>query len=915
MGLRARVAAEARRAGRALRPRNLYRIKFALAALAAGLVLTLAAPRLGVPGLVEGLLPGWAAAAYAAAKGVLARLPEGLGTALLALLAAPALHPLARRRPARPLIDRLCPDGPAFADGRLVRPGADLRSPFAPGRPFVGRKAELAILSGFLEEGQGFAWMQVVGQAGVGKTRLVLEALGAADARGWDVGRIDGPLDLPALEGWRPRRDTALAVDAGGAPEGLAGFLALARERAGRHRVRVVVVGEFDVERADALRARPPFDRGEAPPCRRVHHLAPITAPEAVAALARALGRERLEAPALLRIRERSGGLPLLMVPMIEVGLGPDEVLDGIAAAALARAEALFDGDSAWRLVLCASLGSPLPQARRAGILPRVTNLSRLARLFPEATGARLDRELPLLEPAAARSRMARLALLRAPPEDGARLIRDLLAADPDGAIPGISRLVAESGLPEAVLYGGEEPPDGRDGDLARRLLALDRARSEVAVEAGRALIARLREEQHEAGMAGDYERFVNAMRAILLVSHGWAGQPRIAEKVAEGISCAISHLHVLNADAARVKLLIAELKEAVVRYGVRPDHDPGLGLSLVGLIVRRLHVADGRLGIDPALARRAMAAGIDPLADLADVVARISRDEISQAYQHFDAVRRATEILETFAYSVSSGFGFEAHVGTRLIAQIAGLSLRASGQLRRDPDGAQAAALTHVLRSNLHCIAGMIVQGVPCEPSYVEELLRHIETDAREGWTVDQEDTHVFCFAGAMEVYLGLNLTGALDGREALIGMFKNGFFGRVSTGLFGAEKVLHVIAGAMLNVSQVEWRGRRDDELLKQVLVELLDLIDRICDDDLELPALTELARTLLAIFEIGLDLSDRDVLERPWRLLQGLRDAAPELDEVARIATVTTAEYARFRRTVISPTLRISFGSLPS
>ncbi|MBX3734877.1 MAG: hypothetical protein KF791_20050 [Verrucomicrobiae bacterium] len=80
----------------------------------------------------------------------------------------------------------------------------------------VGREDELACLSDFLQAPQKFLWWGVVGEGGVGKSRLALELVTDLSPRGWTAGFLErdtGWFASPALEAWQPSQPTLIVVD------------------------------------------------------------------------------------------------------------------------------------------------------------------------------------------------------------------------------------------------------------------------------------------------------------------------------------------------------------------------------------------------------------------------------------------------------------------------------------------------------------------------------------------------------------------------------------------------------------------------------------------------------------------------------------------------------------------------------
>lgn len=173
----------------------------------------------------------------------------------------------------RTVLERLIPDPPPFVRSCLdeARRRGQLISLEGPPVKFIGRTDALGELEALLEPDKAFAWRWLTGVSGIGKTRLGLEWLAAAGAAGWDVGILDRK-DAASIEGWRPRRRTALMIDearrdwSDNLAEAIVGLAGAARRGAP---VRVVVVDQLpagidilsgeDRDRVTAAEVEPPL--------------------------------------------------------------------------------------------------------------------------------------------------------------------------------------------------------------------------------------------------------------------------------------------------------------------------------------------------------------------------------------------------------------------------------------------------------------------------------------------------------------------------------------------------------------------------------------------------------------------------------------------------------------------------------
>jgi hypothetical protein len=111
------------------------------------------------------------------------------------------------------MLKRLVPDPPPFAKSGLetLRWRTTIRIEQSPVALF-GRENDMNSLMGLIQGADKPAlWRIVTGPPGIGKTRLMLEWLMAARAKGWDAGVVDP--ETAIADDWRPRRPTALVFD------------------------------------------------------------------------------------------------------------------------------------------------------------------------------------------------------------------------------------------------------------------------------------------------------------------------------------------------------------------------------------------------------------------------------------------------------------------------------------------------------------------------------------------------------------------------------------------------------------------------------------------------------------------------------------------------------------------------------
>lgn len=313
------------------------------------------------------------------ARGELDLAGDVVNTAAHLAAAAPpgqVLASLAALGPHEHLFDAVPPDAPRAglppAALRLVAGRSALRGRYqATARrgltPLVGRAAALAQLAGFIAGDPTAARCLVLqGEAGIGKTRLLHEALAQATA-GVRVlhGTCEQQLDSQPLQPFAQMREQAGDAGAAGATgegaDGGAELRAWARSLAGREDLLLVVddwqwADEASLQVVAALLARPrgprlllamrPLAGVAPPPGARLLELQPLSAGETQAAVRRWLAAAD---PFLCQqIHRHSGGIPLYIEELCHCasvgelalalgGAGAPSWIAGLAAARLAR--------------------------------------------------------------------------------------------------------------------------------------------------------------------------------------------------------------------------------------------------------------------------------------------------------------------------------------------------------------------------------------------------------------------------------------------------------------------------------------------------------------------------------------------------------------------------------------------------
>ncbi len=125
----------------------------------------------------------------------------------------------------------------AYLPLKRPRPGLDSQQPslwlqaYQSFIPMINREGELESLKAFLSEEGFFRWQVIIGEGGIGKTRLAMEFAEQALAAGWHAGMLDGHglklfLQSPGFGQWRPMVPTLIVVDyAASKAEGLSVLL------------------------------------------------------------------------------------------------------------------------------------------------------------------------------------------------------------------------------------------------------------------------------------------------------------------------------------------------------------------------------------------------------------------------------------------------------------------------------------------------------------------------------------------------------------------------------------------------------------------------------------------------------------------------------------------------------------------
>lgn len=187
------------------------------------------------------------------------------------------------------LVDHVFPDPPLFVFKDLATERAYTMSRLERAAlPLIGREVELAgLIAGLLDnrDREPFRWQLLTGPSGIGKSRLAIEWLAAAEARGWDYGVID-PQASESLAEWNARRPTALVIDE--ANTLWAGKLEIVLEQlqasAGKKRsVSVLVLGQLAPYARGATPE--PLKGSEAEPPIALEPLSPASLTELAAAL------------------------------------------------------------------------------------------------------------------------------------------------------------------------------------------------------------------------------------------------------------------------------------------------------------------------------------------------------------------------------------------------------------------------------------------------------------------------------------------------------------------------------------------------------------------------------------------------------------------------------------------------------
>ena len=318
--------------------------------------------------------------------------PVALGVACLVLAVTPW---------GRTVLNRLFPDPPPFVRSSLdeARHRDRVLSLEGPPLPFVGRSDGLTEAERLLvTERRPFAWRALTGPSGIGKTRLAIEWLEKARAKGWDVGILDRD-DFALVKGWKARRSTALVVDEARNDWGdRLGELLTAFAGAGTARapVRALVVDQIqpqvDIRGGDDRAMVRAAGIGASLRLRRLDEAE-------VLGLCAASARAGIDKDIIVR---ESAGLPRAALILINAS-NATNYADALMEWVERLEPSIADEGRPLRLALAgplflASLAGPI-DADVVRELCGDVDAAALAKFFPESEARSLDRQVPALTP------------------------------------------------------------------------------------------------------------------------------------------------------------------------------------------------------------------------------------------------------------------------------------------------------------------------------------------------------------------------------------------------------------------------------------------------------------------------------------------------------------------------------------